>query len=321
MKPIIDPRHGDIEDDASSTKRRSLFSLAGSLLTEISLLKLAIAWTLLIGLPGVMLGVAPLVVSLWIYAVSSKAYVILTGITPILLLPVLVGLAWFGGRPLLRLIENSFWSLNALGVQPGYIFCREGLRHVAERLLPRSVGATRRATLRAASAAASGLAISAASLGIVALAWPASRWLGSFADFASPHLLITAALANAVVIIAGYFGGAAFIWGMADATMAQPCDLRSYDARPRGVRSWRVAHLSDIHTVGERYGFRVESGRSGARGNERLRQVLARLDKIHATLPLDAILITGDLTDAGRSAEWAEFFRCLGSFTPGLPGF
>jgi hypothetical protein len=34
MKPIIDPRDGDIEDDASSTKRRSLFSLAGSLLVS-----------------------------------------------------------------------------------------------------------------------------------------------------------------------------------------------------------------------------------------------------------------------------------------------
>ena len=47
MKPIIDPRDGDIEDDESSTKRRSLFSLAGSLLVEISLPKLAMAWTLL----------------------------------------------------------------------------------------------------------------------------------------------------------------------------------------------------------------------------------------------------------------------------------
>jgi len=47
MKPLIDPRHGDLEDDASSTKRRSLLSLAGSLLAEISLPKLALSWTLL----------------------------------------------------------------------------------------------------------------------------------------------------------------------------------------------------------------------------------------------------------------------------------
>src|SRR4030088_98896 len=37
MKPVIHPRGGDVEDDASSTKRRSLLSLAWSLLAEISL--------------------------------------------------------------------------------------------------------------------------------------------------------------------------------------------------------------------------------------------------------------------------------------------
>jgi hypothetical protein len=39
-----------------------------------------------------------------------------------------------------------------------------------------------------------------------------------------------------------------------------------------------------------------------------LRQVLVRLHEVHAKQPLDAILVTGDVTDAGRSAEWAEFF-------------
>ena len=108
--------------------------------------------------------------------------------------------------------------------------------------------------------------------------------------------------------------------------MAQPRDLRSFDPPPQGGRSWRVAHLSDIHAVGERYGFRIESGRSGPRGNGRLRQVLARLDAIHEKQPLDAILITGDLTDAGRSAEWAEFFDALAPYPRlaglliGLPG-
>jgi hypothetical protein len=36
MKPIIDPRQGNIEDDASSPDRRSLLALAGSLLAEIA---------------------------------------------------------------------------------------------------------------------------------------------------------------------------------------------------------------------------------------------------------------------------------------------
>ena len=65
--------------------------------------------------------------------------------------------------------------------------------------------------------------------------------------------------------------------------------------------------------VGERYGFRIESGRSGPRGNERLRQALQQLEVIDGNDPLDAILITGDVTDAGRSAEWAEFLDALAS--------
>ena len=56
MRLAIDPRRGDIEDDASSSKRRSLLSLAGSLLAEISLPKLAVAFTLLVVVPGLALG-------------------------------------------------------------------------------------------------------------------------------------------------------------------------------------------------------------------------------------------------------------------------
>ena len=326
MKPIIDPRDGDIEDDASSTKRRSLFSLAGSLLAEISLPKLAVAWTLLIGLPGLVLGMTPLIVSLWFSAASSKVTSILTGISPILLLTVLLGIAWFGGRALLRLIESSFWSLNALGVQPAYIIFREGFRFAAERLLPHGVSAAGRAWVRALSAAASGVALSATSLGIAALAWPATRWVGTLAGLRFP-----AAAHHDRVGECDRDRRRLFRWrglrlghGRRDhGAAARPAVLRH---PPRGGRTWRVAHLSDIHTVGERYGFRVESGRSGPRGNERLRQALARLDEIHETQPLDAILISGDLTDAGVSGEWAEFFDALAPYPKlaelliGLPG-
>src|SRR6516225_9479814 len=105
MTPILDPRDGDIEDDAASTKRRSLVSLAGSLLAEISLPKLAIVWMLLIGVPGLLLGAAPLVVSIWIGAVWSKAANIYAEMLPALLLLPLAAIGWFGGRKLLRLAE------------------------------------------------------------------------------------------------------------------------------------------------------------------------------------------------------------------------
>ena len=136
MKPAIDPRRGDVEDDASSTKRRSLLSLAGSLLAEISLPKLAVAWFLLIVGPGLVLGVAPVVAAIWFSKLSTSLEYPIAGIWPLVILAVLVGVGWFGGRTLFRLAENSFWSLNSLAVQPAYTMCREALRQLAEGRLP-----------------------------------------------------------------------------------------------------------------------------------------------------------------------------------------
>ena len=156
-----------------------------------------------------------------------------------------------------------------------------------------------------------GILLAAVAALVASVAWPATRWIGSTADLAVPHLLILPTLANAIVIMSAYLAAASLVWGFADATMDQPLDLETFDAAPSGGRVWRVAHLSDIHIVGERYGFRIESGRGGPRGNERVRRVMARLAAEHAARPLDLILITGDMTDAGRSGEWAEFFDIL----------
>ena len=311
MAPLVDPRTGDIEDDASSTKRRSLLGIAGSLLAEISLPKLLTAWLLLIVLPGVLLGLAPLVASGWLASFSGRISTPLDGIWPLLLLVCLALLGWIGGRPLLRAAEQGFWSLNALALQPGYALCREVLRHLSGRFLASRLGARGRMRLGAATAAGAGLILCGIALSVVVLAWPASRWIGGVSDLAAPLRLVVPALANAVVILGSYLAAASLFWGIADALMDQPRDLAEFDRRPGDGRSWRVAHLSDLHVVGERYGFRIESGRSGPRGNERLIRVLARLDAIHAERPIDIVLITGDATDAGRSTEWAEFFNVL----------
>jgi hypothetical protein len=63
MQPLVDPRHGDIEDDASSTKSNSLLAMAGSLLGEISFAKLIVAWLILFIVPAVIVG---LVVIAWL---------------------------------------------------------------------------------------------------------------------------------------------------------------------------------------------------------------------------------------------------------------
>ena len=70
--PILDPRNGDAEDDVSSPKQKSLLAIAGSLLAEISLTKLLLAWIASIVLPAAILGLAPLIVTAWVGGVFSR---------------------------------------------------------------------------------------------------------------------------------------------------------------------------------------------------------------------------------------------------------
>ena len=314
MNPVIDPRGGDIEDDASSTKRRSLLSLAGSLLAEISLPKLILSWTMLFVVPGLLLGLAPLVASAWVAMVSRKITSPLLGIWPALLLVTVLAIGLFGVRSLFRMAESSFWSLNSLAVEPIYVACREGLRHLVEKLLQSRLNESQLATLRAGTAGAAGIVIFAVASAVLMVCWSGSRWLGSFTDLASPHDLVSVALANSIVLVAAYLAVAALVWAFADATMPRPRDFGEFPASSHADHTWRIAHLSDIHVVGERYGFRIESGRAGPRGNERLNRLLTLLDFIHTNNPLDTILVTGDVTDAGRSAEWSELLDALTAY-------
>ena len=72
MRPILDPRDGDAEDDISSPKQKSLLAIAGSLLAEISLTKLFLAWVVSIVLPAAILGLAPLIVTAWVGGIFSR---------------------------------------------------------------------------------------------------------------------------------------------------------------------------------------------------------------------------------------------------------
>jgi hypothetical protein len=132
--PLIDPRRGDVETDASSTKQHSMLSLAGELLVEISLPKLLMAWTLLLVIPGLLLGLAPIAVADWVRTLSGTIAARTIGLWSLLVLAFLVALGWFGWRTLFRLVENSFWALNSVVVQPVYAATREVLRQLAEKL-------------------------------------------------------------------------------------------------------------------------------------------------------------------------------------------
>ncbi|MGB8710257.1 MAG: metallophosphoesterase, partial [Methyloceanibacter sp.] len=158
-KPVIDPRHGDVETDFSSTKQHSMLSLAGGLLVEISLPKLIMAWTLLLLVPGLLLGLGPIVASEWVRALSGTVASPTIGLWSVLFLAAVLAIGYFGWRALFRLVEGSFWALNSVVVQPGYATVREVLRQIAESLFVKSASKDQYAKLRAASAFAAGLLI------------------------------------------------------------------------------------------------------------------------------------------------------------------
>ena len=288
-------------------------AIAGSLLAEISIPKLITAWLLLIALPAVLLGLAPLIVSGWLAGALQESR---------------------------RAAQRAVADRAARACRRAGLDRREAAHSApqsrasgrsirspfnpATRSAARACGTSRSASSRHGSArrgvrgcarptaAGAGLIVCVAGL-LGGWRWRGRPRAGSARSrtWSRRIRLVVPALANAVVLVGAYLAAAALVWGIADATMDQPRDLAAFDLPSPGGRSWRVAHLSDLHVVGERYGFRIESGRSGPRGNERLARVLARLDAIHAEQPLDLVLITGDMTDAGRSAEWAEFLTAL----------
>ena len=307
---LVDPRHGDIEDDASSTKRRSMLALFGGMLVEISLPKLIIAWIMLLVVPGLLLGLAPIVFVEWLTIVTDKIASLVLGLWSLVILGSLIAVAWFGWRALFGMAEKNFWALNSIVVEPSYASFREAFRQLAERLLPADASKSRRAKprrrcrrrrppdLRAGPArAVAGLA-----------AHPSVRQL--FRDRvrgrrSPPWRLPTASPPSPPISPSPRSSGAS-------PTPPWRSPARSEIAEaPKGSRLWRVVHLSDLHVVGERYGFRIESGRSGPRGNDRLHRLLGQLEAIDAKQPFDAILITGDMTDAGISSEWAEVLDAL----------
>src|SRR5208282_1991070 len=163
--------------------QRSLLSIAGSLLAEISLTKLPFVWTIAIFLPAVLLGFAPLVLTAWIGKASSRLAEA-TGVGAMLVILATLSVAWVGWRPLFRIAESNFWSLNALAVQPGYALWREALRHLTERSAKARTGAELART-RAMSCAAAGLVLFGVAALVALAAWPATRWSGAVADLAS----------------------------------------------------------------------------------------------------------------------------------------
>ncbi|MBR0683721.1 metallophosphoesterase [Roseomonas eburnea] len=297
---FADPRDGDLEDDASSTTRHSLLGHATHILLEISLPKLVLAAFLLLVVPAALIGAAPKA-ALWFSATVWNQVSGAGRVLSVLAFAAIAGLvAWRWGGRLFRAVERNFWSLNAALVQPLYMGLREAVALLTERIAP--TGGFARA--RRIAGLAAGLLLALAAAGI---AWAVGPLPTVIVEDTSPAGLLHAAkdsLRNGIWAVAVYLMVGAPAWSIAEAVAGTPQDLGE---APSGEAAWRVAHLSDIHVVGDPHGFRLECGRDGPRGNDRLERAFTALEREDATRRIDWVLITGDITDAGRNAEYIAF--------------
>jgi predicted MPP superfamily phosphohydrolase len=312
---IWDLRRGDYEDNRTSSHVHGLRRVLLSAALEFSYLKAVISFlTLIIG-PALLIGLAPSVVVT--YGQLNLETTAMIGTRPVLVLVVLailVGAAVWLGRPLIRLAVEKFWDLHQALVFPIFIAAREMMNMIAERVptqaaTPEQISRRRRVgtILAALLLAGGGLAFTIA-LGI-------SMGL-QIVDVrrAHPWVMAKASFINAAMVLGLSTCVESLYWLWRELTLSGP--VLDWTPSPLSAQSpgVRVAHLSDLHLVGERYGARMEAGTEGPRGNRRLSRTLRKLAEMHASTPLDHIMVTGDITDAGTRAEWAEFLDLLRSY-------
>jgi 3',5'-cyclic AMP phosphodiesterase CpdA len=309
---IWDLRRGDADDNRTSPHVHGLRSVLISAALEFHYLKASVSFLALIIGPALLVGLAPSVVVT--YGRLKLETAAMAGRSPIftlVLLAVLVGAALWLGRAFGRLAVDNFWDLHYTLVFPIFVAVREMICMVAERVpsrvsAPEQIHRRRRlgTILAALLLAGGGMGLAIGVIVSIGLQLVDVRQAQFWA-------MAKAALVNAAVVLGLSTAAESLYWLWRELALSSPV----LDWAPSSSRAespaYRVAHLSDLHLVGERYGYRMEAGTHGPRGNRRIRRVLGKLAAIHALTPLHHILITGDVTDAGTRAEWAEFLDLL----------
>lgn len=314
VRRIWDLRLGDADDNRASPPGRGWRGVLVALALEFNYLTALVGFVALVLVPALLLGFAPSL--LLTYSRQKIAAAAVIGSRPVAALTslaLLLALAYWAGRPLLRMVRESLWHLQHTFVFPIFVALRETVSAGLERL-PGPAGASARldrrrrlgAILASLLLAGGGLAL-ALSVGLLT-----TPGLGDL--LARPGIVVQAGLSNAAALLGLSTTASSLYWLWQELARRRPLRDWSPGPPPEDVRTIRVAHLSDLHVVGERYGCRMESGTHGPRGNGCVRQALHQLRAIHAVSPLDCIVVTGDVTDAGTRAEWVEFVRLLRSY-------
>ena len=324
---IWDFRRGDDDDNRTSPHGGSLRRMLLSAALEFNYAKAAIGFLVLIIGPALLVGIVPsVVVTYGRLKFGAATSVGEYPIVAVIGLGVLAAAALWIGRPLLPKAVENFWHLHYTLVFPVFVAVREILRSIAERFSGET-GTAEQLDRRRRMGTVLGALLFAGGGVILAVSVDLSIGLQLVdVERVRPWAVARAALGNAAVVLGVSTAVESLYWVWRELGFrGRVLDWAPGPLEP-ATPTGRVAHLSDLHFVGERYGCRMESGTHGPRGNRRIRRALRKLTAIHASRPVDRILVTGDITDAGTRAEWAEFIdlfrhypelRARTSFVPG----
>jgi hypothetical protein len=312
--PIWDLRFGDADDNRTSPYGTGWKRLIFSNVLEFSYLKAVLAFLILIVIPALLIGIAPSIV------LTYSHHTLATGaslgrdptVVVFLVLAALIALPFWTGRRFATIALDIFWHLYYTLVFPIFVTLRETLRAVSERL-PGAYTQERIHRRRRVGTVLAALLLGGAGF---ALAMSVELSVGLKivdADRVAPWAVARAAFGNAAMVFGFSTAAASVFWLWRELSVNEPVLDWPHPLEP-AASLFRVAHISDLHVVGERYGYRMETGTHGPQGNQCVLEALKRLAAIHASRPLHRVLITGDITDAGTRAEWAKFIDLIGNF-------
>lgn len=313
--PIWDLRCGDADDNRTSPYRTGWKRLIFYNVLEFSYLKAALAFLILIAVPALLVGIAPSIILT--YSRHTLGTALSAGRNPTLyifvVLAVLIVVPLFVGRRFFSIALNNFWHLHYTLVFPIFVTLRESLRTISERLPGMTHTQEHIHRRRQAATVIAAMLLGGAGLAL-GISVELSIGLGLVdVERVAPWAVARAALGNAAMVFGFSAAAASVFWLWRELSVSEPVlDL----PRPpqQAASPFRVAHLSDLHLVGNRYGYRMEPGSHGPQGNKCVFDALERLAAIHASRPFHRVLVTGDITDAGTRAEWAEFIDLIEHF-------
>ena len=309
---IWDLRRGDTDDDRMSPYAGGLRSLVLSAILEFNYLMAPIGFLALIIAPALLVGIAPSIVATYGDLLLHSAKHAERNLAVALgFFVVLVGVALWIGRPLLTTTFRRFRHLHYILVYPIFVAVRETLVVGIERLGKRTVTPVQLWRKRRLGTVLAALLFAGGGL-LLALSVELSFGLKILdVEHVRVWAVILAALGNAAVILGFSTAIESLYWLWRELHLKDPVIDWVPPTSAPASQTLCVAHLSDLHIVGERYGFRMEAGTHGPRGNYCIRNTIRKLSETHKLTPLDRVLVSGDITDAGTRAEWAAFIDLL----------